>query len=46
METGILSLQGLYDKLRMQADLLNESIEPSKCFLFLSLLFISALGLL
>uniref|UniRef100_A0A3Q3QRA9 Rac GTPase-activating protein 1 n=1 Tax=Monopterus albus TaxID=43700 RepID=A0A3Q3QRA9_MONAL len=29
METAVLSLQSLYDKLRMQADLLNENVEPS-----------------
>lgn len=30
METAVVSLQSLYDKLRMQVDLLNENIEPSK----------------
>lgn len=30
MDTAVLSLQGLYDKLRMQVDLLNENIEPSE----------------
>lgn len=30
METAVLNLQSLYDKLRMQADLLNENIEPSE----------------
>nr|XP_046252465.1 rac GTPase-activating protein 1 [Scatophagus argus] len=29
METAVLSLQSLYDKLRMQVDLLNENIEPN-----------------
>ncbi|XP_030278350.1 rac GTPase-activating protein 1 [Sparus aurata] len=29
MDTAVLSLQGLYDKLRMQVDLLNENIEPN-----------------
>ncbi|XP_072223742.1 rac GTPase-activating protein 1 [Leuresthes tenuis] len=29
METAVLSLQSLHDKLRTQADLLNENIEPS-----------------
>ncbi|XP_041801954.1 rac GTPase-activating protein 1 [Chelmon rostratus] len=29
METAVLSLQGLYDNLRMQVDLLNENIEPN-----------------
>lgn len=30
METAVLNLQSLYEKLRMQADLLNENIEPSE----------------
>lgn len=30
METAVVSLQSLYDKLRMQVDLLNENIEPSE----------------
>uniref|UniRef100_A0A7N8WZQ4 Rac GTPase-activating protein 1 n=1 Tax=Mastacembelus armatus TaxID=205130 RepID=A0A7N8WZQ4_9TELE len=29
METAVLSLQGLYDKLRTHVDLLNENIEPN-----------------
>ncbi|XP_062283370.1 rac GTPase-activating protein 1 [Scomber scombrus] len=29
METAVLNLLGLYDKLRMQADVLNENIEPN-----------------
>uniref|UniRef100_UPI0037E9ACEC rac GTPase-activating protein 1 n=1 Tax=Semicossyphus pulcher TaxID=241346 RepID=UPI0037E9ACEC len=29
MQTAVLSLQGLYDKLRTQVDLLNENIEPN-----------------
>ncbi|KAK2851810.1 hypothetical protein Q5P01_008086 [Channa striata] len=29
METAVLGLQSLYDKLRMQVDLLNENVEPS-----------------
>uniref|UniRef100_A0A3B4XSJ6 Rac GTPase-activating protein 1 n=1 Tax=Seriola lalandi dorsalis TaxID=1841481 RepID=A0A3B4XSJ6_SERLL len=29
METAVLSLQGLYDKLRTQIDVLNENIEPN-----------------
>ncbi|XP_044068605.1 rac GTPase-activating protein 1 [Siniperca chuatsi] len=29
METAVLSLQSLYDKLRTQVDLLNENIEPN-----------------
>ncbi|XP_045912495.1 rac GTPase-activating protein 1 isoform X2 [Micropterus dolomieu] len=29
METAVLSLQSLYDKLRTQVDVLNESIEPN-----------------
>ncbi|XP_008291780.1 rac GTPase-activating protein 1 [Stegastes partitus] len=29
MESAVLSLQGLHDKLRMQVDVLNESIEPN-----------------
>lgn len=33
METAVLSLQGLYDKLMMQVDLLNENIEPSEYFI-------------
>lgn len=30
METAVLNLQSLYARLRMQADLLNENIEPSE----------------
>lgn len=30
MEAAVVNLQGLYDRLRMQADLFNESIEPSE----------------
>lgn len=30
METAVLNLQGLYEKLRTQVDLLNENIEPSE----------------
>lgn len=30
METAVLNLLSLYDKLRMQADVLNENIEPSE----------------
>lgn len=33
METAVLNLQSLYDKLRMQADLLNENVEPSESFM-------------
>ncbi|XP_040007530.1 rac GTPase-activating protein 1 [Xiphias gladius] len=29
METAVLSLQSLYDKMRTQVDLLNENVEPS-----------------
>ncbi|KAM6924813.1 rac GTPase-activating protein 1 [Xenentodon cancila] len=29
MQTAVLSLQGLYDKMRTQIDLLNENIEPN-----------------
>lgn len=29
METAVLNLQSLYDKMRMQVDLLNENIEPN-----------------
>ncbi|KAM7405167.1 hypothetical protein PAMP_012451 [Pampus punctatissimus] len=29
METAVMSLQSLYDNLRMQADVLNENIEPN-----------------
>ncbi|XP_022063052.1 rac GTPase-activating protein 1 [Acanthochromis polyacanthus] len=29
MESAVLSLQSLYDKLRMQVDILNENIEPN-----------------
>uniref|UniRef100_A0A7N6A0D2 Rac GTPase-activating protein 1 n=1 Tax=Anabas testudineus TaxID=64144 RepID=A0A7N6A0D2_ANATE len=29
METAVVNLQSLYDKLRMQVDLLNENIEPN-----------------
>lgn len=33
METAVVNLQSLYDKLRMQVDLLNENIEPSELFM-------------
>lgn len=41
METAVLSLQGLYDKLRMQVDLLNENVEPSEYFMVLGFIFIT-----
>lgn len=34
MEAALLTLQGLHDKLLTNVDMLNESIEPSKYFLF------------
>lgn len=39
METTVLSLQSLYEKLRMQVDLLNENVEPSEYFMILGFIF-------
>ena len=35
MQTAVLNLQSLYDKLRSQVDLLNDNIEPSEYFIHL-----------
>lgn len=34
METAVLNLHNLYDKMRSQVEVLNEDIEPSKLFMF------------
>lgn len=39
METAMVNLQSLYDKMRKQIDVLNENIEPSKQFMVLSSVF-------
>ena len=30
METAVVSLQGLYDQLKTQVDILNDNVEPSE----------------